>query len=304
MQLILAALLSASVRTVVVPRTSHAELRLRCPAGAVTRLVLPEPLRQIRMGAEARAALGVSIERAKPLAVLRLQPPSHPARARLEFYGPERTLRLLIETTAKGPDGELRVVLAAEPDPRVAPSPRPATTSPREPGPLPLPSAEREEKPTPAPAEPLASMPTPEPTPLPMATPAPSPTPVAAQSSVAFEMSDLMRAAPVPIGRREGLPGQLPLLLVDALKGERFVWLRFTLQGGAARRVEGASWQRGPIGAFTQEPVGKDLRIVVQLPRAEVDKRARLQIELDSGASYRVSLNASTLAGFLKSLFQ
>jgi hypothetical protein len=124
------------------------------------------------------------------------------------------------------------------------------------------------------------------------------------QPGVAFEMSDLMRAAPVPIGRREGLPGQLPLVLVDALKGERFVWLRFTLEGGAAQRVKSAAWQRGAIEAFTQEPVGNDLRIVVQLPRAQVDKRARLQIELDSGASYRVSLSVSTLAGFLKTLFQ
>jgi hypothetical protein len=29
-----------------------------------------------------------------------------------------------------------------------------------------------------------------------------------------------------------------------------------------------------------------------------------VQIELDSGAAYRVSLNSSTLAGFLKSLFK
>lgn len=298
MQLILAALLSASVRTVVAPRAPEAELRLRCPAGVVTRLVLPEPLRDVRLSAEARVALGVSIESSRPLAVLRLMPPSHPAQARLEFRGPERTLRLLIETSARGPSGELRVVLAAPAaDARVVPRVEP--TSAGTPEPMQAVAA--------APAEPLpepVSTATPTPTPAPTPTPVPTATPTQPPPSVAFEMSDLMRAAPVPIGRREGLPGQLPLVLVDALKGERFVWLRFTLEGGAARRVEHASWQRGAIGAFTQEPVGKDLRIVVQLPRSEVDKRARLQIELDSGASYRVSLNASTLAGFLKTLFQ
>lgn len=306
MHFLLVTLLSASVQTIVVSRQGTAGAHVRCPLNATTRISLPEPLRQLKLGPEAKQQLGVSIERTKPQAILSVTPRTHPARATVQFRGPHLVLSLTLETQASGASADVHLVLDTEPTRPVATSsaltapataPSPLATAP---SPLPIPTPEPE--PTPAPVIPIPSA---VPSPTPVSTPTPEPTPNSAPTpSVAFDLGDLVRATPVPIGRREGLPGQLALVLVDALKGESYVWLRFTLEGGAAQRVRAVSWQRGAISAFTQEPVGKDLRVVVQLPRAELDRKARVQLELGSGAAYRVSLNASTLAGFLKSLFQ
>jgi hypothetical protein len=299
MHFLLVTLLSASVQTIVVPRQATSGVRVRCPLGATTRVYLPEPLRQLKLGPEAKAQLGVSIERTKPQAILSVTPRAHPARATIQFRGPHLVLNLTLETLASGASGDVHLVLDAEPTHLASASS--ALTAPSiVPSPVPIPTLEPEPLP-----EPLTVTPTPSPVPTPISAPVPEATPSSVPTpSVAFDLGDLMRATPVPIGRREGLPGQLPLVLVDALKGESYVWLRFTLEGGAAQRVRAVSWQRGVISAFTQEPVGKDLRIIVQLPRAELDRKARVQLELGSGGAYRVSLNASTLAGFLKSLFQ
>lgn len=296
MSLWLLALASASVQTLAVPRDPAQALRVPCPVKSVTRLLLPEPLRQLQVGAEARAALGISVERSRPTAVLRVLPQAHPAQASVEFRGPRLVLRLLLETAPAGHAGDVRITLPALRPATEPPASVPAPVATPAPATAPAPEATPLPEPPPAPAP---SSPGPTPSPSPEPEPAPSPAP-----PVAFDLGDLVRATPVPIGRREGLPGQLPLVLVDALRGESSVWLRFTLEGGAPRRVSRVSWERGPITAFTQEPVGRDLRIVVQLPKAQVSRKSRLQLDLDAGASYRVGLNSSTLAGFLKSLFQ
>jgi hypothetical protein len=299
MHFLLVTLLSASVQTIVVPRQASSGAHVRCPLNATTRIYLPEPLRQLKLGPEAKQQLGVSIERTKPQAILSVTPRTHPARATIQFRGPHLVLSLTLETQASGASADVHLVLDTQPTRSVAASS--ALSAPAS-APSPLAISTPEPEPTPAPVIPIPSA---VPSPTPVSSPTPEPTPNSAPTpSVAFDLGDLVRATPVPIGRREGLPGQLALVLVDALKGESYVWLRFTLEGGAAQRVRAVSWQRGAISAFTQEPVGKDLRVVVQLPRAELDRKARVQLELGSGAAYRVSLNASTLAGFLKSLFQ
>jgi hypothetical protein len=94
------------------------------------------------------------------------------------------------------------------------------------------------------------------------------------------------------------------MVLVDVLEGDQWFWLRFTLEGGAGSRVASVSWERGPITTFVQEESGKDLRVIVQIPRAPVNKRTRLRIEIESGPVYAFPLNSSSLAGLFKGLFE
>jgi len=153
----------------------------------------------------------------------------------------------------------------------------------------------------------LAPPPTPEPSPP----SAPSPPPVAAEppaspSPVAgfFGPQDLLRVVTVPIDRREGRPGQREMVLVDALQGDEWTWLRFRLEDGAELRLERVWWDEGEVTRFLQEPAGTDLRVVVQLPRGRVTRKTRLSLKLASGPTYRFALQPSTLPGFLREIFR
>ena len=119
----------------------------------------------------------------------------------------------------------------------------------------------------------------------------------------ALDLEGLLLARPEHIGRREGLPGQPPLTLDDALKSDAWVWLRFTLPGGAASRLEEVSWENGVIRAYQTQPVKSDLRIVVQLPRARVTKRTRITVKVAPGGSYKFALSAPWLSTFVRGLF-
>jgi hypothetical protein len=122
-------------------------------------------------------------------------------------------------------------------------------------------------------------------------------------SQETLDLEGLLLARPEHIGRREGLPGQPPLTLDDALKSEAWVWLRFTLPGGAASRLEEVSWENGLIRAYQTQPVKSDLRIVVQLPRARVTKRTRITVKVAPGGSYKFALSAPWLSTFVRGLF-
>lgn len=118
-----------------------------------------------------------------------------------------------------------------------------------------------------------------------------------------LDLKALLLAQPEHIGRREGLPGQPPLTLDDALKSEEWVWLRFTLPGGAESRLEAVSWENGLISASQTRTVKSDLRIVVQLPRMQVTKRTRITLKLAPGGSYKFALSAPWLSTFVRGLF-
>jgi hypothetical protein len=156
----------------------------------------------------------------------------------------------------------------------------------------------------PAPA-PDATAPTPAPAPpatlTPVAVPTPAPTPVLA---AAAEPSGLVWAKAVVIGRREGLPGQRSMVLVDALSGQDTVWLRFRLEDGASAEVARVHWEHGEVTTFEQVADGADRRVVVQLPRAQVTSKTRVSLELAGGATYRFALTAPTLARLFRSLFR
>ena len=153
------------------------------------------------------------------------------------------------------------------------------------------------------------ALPTPEPSPTPAPSPtpeAPAPSPSASASPAAgfFGPQDLLRVVTVPIDRREGRPGQREMVLVDALEGDEWTWLRFRLEDGAEQRIERVWWEEGEVTRLLQEPAGRDLRIVVQLPRGRVTRRARLNLKLESGPMYRFALQPSTLPGFLRDIFK
>ena len=273
------------VRTVTVPVADEGPVRVRCPALETTRIVLPEALRQLKASAEDRKRLELMVERTQPQGVVTVRPQAPGESARVEVRGPTRVIELLIEPAS-----------AATPTP-VRMAQRAAAATPTRPPPVP-PTATPTPTATPVPtAVPTATPPPPTPTPEPRATAEPVPTPTTAPS-------ELLWAKAVVIGRREGLPGQRPMILVDALNGRDSIWLRFRLEGGAGERVARVSWEHGEVTTFEEVADGKDRRVVVQLPRALVTSKTRVALEVAGGPTYRFPLTAPTLARLLRSLFQ
>jgi hypothetical protein len=274
--LALLALLVPQVEHVVLsPQAMQAPVRLRCPVNQTTRIVLPEAMRQLKGLEGATALLGLSIERTRPQGVLRVTPKAHPAAATVEFRGPTLVLRLALESVLDGVGAEVRLSLEPTPSPREE-----AAHEPREP---PEPSG----APTPAPRAPPVL-----------------PTAPAAGLGSPLDLEGLLHATPVPIDRREGLPGQKEMVLVDALRGDKWIWLRFRLEGGAPSRIERVWWPHGDIASFTQEAAGRDLRVVVQVPRALVDRKTRVSLKVERGPLYKFPLRSSTLAGLFRRVFE
>ena len=226
-------------------------VRVACPVNQTTTLVFPEPLKQLRSQSREAALLGLFVERTKPMGVVSVRPTTLAARGTIEFRGPTRVLRVMLEATAEGTGREVRLGEAL-----------PAT-------------AEASPAPAPAPSVPPA-----------------------------LDLQGLLRATPRAIDRREGLPGQRPMVLKDALFGDEWVWLRFHLEGGASDRVERVWWEQGDLTTYVQEANGKDLRIVVQVPRAAVSKKTRVSLRVAAGPAYRFALTPSTLTNFFKELFK
>ncbi len=236
---------------------------MACPVNQTTTLVFPEPLKQLRSQSREAALLGLSVERTKPTGVISVRPTALSARGTIEFRGPTRVLRVMLEATAEGMGREVR--LGEPPSPAPSPAPPPST---------------------------IAGLP-----------PVPSPPP-ATPGPPALDLQGLLRATPRAIDRREGLPGQRPMILKDALFGDEWVWLRFHLEGGASARVERVWWEQGDITTYVQEASGKDLRIVVQIPRAAVSKKTRVSLRVAAGPAYRFALTPSTLTSFFRELFK
>ncbi len=277
------ALFGVDVRTVLVPKHGGEPVHIACPLNETTRIVFPEPLLQLK-GSGGGSPLGLSVERTKPAGVITVRPTAYPARAIVEFRGPTLALRVELESTSGGAASEVR--LALEPTP-AAPSSEPEHVPEAR---TPPPEAVR-------PAVPASPEPVAVPSPQLIQGPPPAAAPV-------FDLEGVLRAKPVAIGRQEGLPGQRPMVLVDALQGDTWVWFRFALDKGAQSRVARVSWEQGEITTYLQEPAEKDLRVIVQLPRASLSRRAHLSIEIQSGPTYTFALASRSLGRFLKDLFK
>lgn len=97
-------------------------------------------------------------------------------------------------------------------------------------------------------------------------------------------------------------------MLVDALRGEKYVWFRLTIRGGGGETVEDVSCQRkggAPtnVDEYMTEHAGQDLQIVVQLDREQVDGSTRLFLKIKGGPRYKFSLGAPTILRFVEGLF-
>lgn len=291
-------------------------VRVACPRWALTRIVLPSDLTQISGDARGQRALGVAVERTRPQAVLRVQPRGRAGATLVDIRGSQLHLRLALETTEGTRDRTLTLAVPsappARPAQRAAPAHdvAPAITS-RDLARTDVVALPPESKPASVPPSPVVEPLAPSPAPT-MASPMPSPTPQAAvastptptrDSAVAFDVRALLRASRVRLGRQEGLPGQRRMTLVEALHDESFVWLRFTLSDGASERVQAVGWERGPLSSFTQEAVGANLQVVVQLPRAPITRRTRVTLSMLSGSEYRFALSSGTLADLFRRPF-
>jgi hypothetical protein len=320
---ILAAAVDLPVRTIPLSAAALARpIRIECPVDQTTRIVFPQPFVNVKTSAGAREALGLIPEASKPRGVIRVVPRSHPAKATIEARGPSVVLTLLLQAVPKGVGSEVRLTIEPLPPAQPVASPAPSVpashSDPPAEGESAAPTAESlpDSWGSPAPAAVAAEPAGVEPTPVPVSQAhdlAPSPAsaalipptvaPGASAQPPAMDLAGLLRAQPVAIGRREGLPGQRPFVLVDALRGDARVWFRFKLQGGAADRITTVALGTQQVGTFLQEADGKDLRVVVQVPRGQVIKKARLVFRTPNSGEYRFALDAPTLTNFLKSLF-
>jgi hypothetical protein len=260
--------------------------------------------------------------------VIRVVPPSHPAKATIEARQPTIVLTLILQTVPKGVGSEVRLTIAPPPPPAAAAehaSAPPALASPRsvdeakdsassvpsaaapisssvDPAPARFLPATVEAFPVPQQIEPTL-VPNEPPGTLPASQASAESMAQAAASPPAMDFAGLVLAKPVTIGRREGLPGQRAFVLVDALKGDQWIWFRFNLEGGALERVAGVGWEGGAVATLLQQAVRKDLQLTVQLPRARVSKKTHLTLTLQSGAVYKFALGAPTFTSFVKNLF-
>jgi hypothetical protein len=279
-------------RLVLPASSGKAWLRIECPVGQSTDLVFPEMLEKLKRPNE--GPMVVTLKQRRPEGVVSVRPGSHPSWALLEFKGPTLEIDVRIDSRPAGPGVEARIVesrlVDPVPAPATPPTSPPVTVVEANASPVPEPSPERPASPVPASAEPPKgppSMPSPD-----------------ATAGGLFDLKGLVRARFVPIGRTEGLPGQLPMTLVDAALAEDWVWLRFQLTGGAPRRVDSVLLDQAPIQAFEQVPEGKNLRVFVQIPRVRFGARARVVLSVAEGPSYTFAPNSWKLGTVLKGLFR
>ena len=312
---------------------------VECPVGQETRIVFPEAVTELRTPpAGVVRSLRLRVIAAAPRAIIALTPTTHPLEASLGFEGPTAKLRVEIRTVATGKSREVRLradgasdatTIESTPAPparvspeavRVRPKPSPtAMPTPPQTAVRPVgPPAAADEvatpevvvlrpvwaaPPSPTPATLLLPSPGPSPAPSPSAAIAtPATDPMTGPAAASFDASALALAQPQRIGREEGLPGQRGVVLEDALRGKALVWLRFRVPNGAKARLDGVRWERGEIKSVLVEPDGRDLRVVVQLPRAGVTKNTRVELRVD-GQAYKFAVSAPWFSSFLRSLF-
>ncbi len=303
-------------RAVTVDPASPAAVRVSCPIGVTTRIVFPWPSR-VSVSAGGREALGIEVESLRE-GKITVTPADHPGEALVSIRGlngEELTLKLY--TTRGGVASEIRLTVRSST--AVASSgeavPRRQSAPPSRPGPLSpeSPASDRQSAPAasappslaPAPSPPSSAAPGPSPGPTLPASPEAALLPDANPSvlpSRSLDIEELLTLRPEEIGRREGLPGELPVVLEDALKSPRNVWLRFRVEGGARRTLKKVEWERGQVKEVLASAEGRDLRVIVRLPRGEVTRRTRVTLELSDGVSYKFALSAPWFSSFVKGL--
>jgi hypothetical protein len=260
-------LAASAIRDVSVPSNTADPVYVSCPQGRVTRIVWPEAL--VRLKSEGQnARFDLALEQTRPQGVIAVTPHAFPSRTILNARGAMHTLRIVVESAPSGAPTDVRLSFtSAEGPPAVAPTAGPSI---------------------------VVTAPPPLATSMPETVAAPAP------EAAGLAAVELLRARVVVAGDRESLPGQPAMILTDVLQGERWVWLRFRLEAGAAARISRVSWEGGEIADVTQEPQDRDLRVVVRLERAALTRRAHVSLEVEGGATYTFGLDSRPLRELFK----
>lgn len=274
--LLVLAVAALPARTVVIsPAAAAKPIRIECPVDKTTRIVFPEPFANLKASAGGREAMGIVPEASRPRGVLRITPVTHPSKATVEVKGTTLSLTIVLQTVPNGAASEVRLDLEAAAPPAQspvptsavrpvpAPRPTPATHAPEpQPSPqsvaatlVPEPPSVVADSPAVTPPQETASLPSVRPMPEPSPTPAPAQPATSVSSAPGLDLQALAVAEPTSIGRREGQPGRPAMVLQHALKGDRWVWLRFVLERGKDSQIEGVSWDRGELSSVAVRPM-------------------------------------------------
>ncbi len=292
MPVVLAAALE--IRTIEVPAELRRPIRVECAVGALTRVVFPEQLLTLRWSKGAREALGARLRSTEPVGIVEVQPARLAASSSVEAHGPSWTLNIELAVVPSGAPLEIRIGTASdEADLKPGDGAPTAVVDGSSKGDRGVVSAGHEGVGADLPAATGAVLPEP-------GNKAPDRLDLPARK---LDLAGLLAAEVVPIDRREVQPGRHDVVLVDALRGEDWVWLRFAVRGGARESVEGVRWEHGAVDSYVAEASGQDLRIVVQVPRALVKSKSKVTLQV-AGGEYRFPLNSGTLGAFLRGLFQ
>jgi hypothetical protein len=271
----------ALARVVTIPADGTQGVSIACPVQQATRVVFPEPLHTLKIDARAKRQLGVSVEQASPMGVIVTRPVTDGVEGTLEFVGSTMRVRVRLEATASGSGAEVRLTRERAPATASTEPPLAPSSLPSSPPPSPSPSPPPPPSPSPSPDSPPTAR---------LATPATA------------GMNELLHAQTVVVDRREGLPGQREMVLVDALCGRASVWLRFVLEGGVGETIDEVRWEQGPLADVVQEASAKDLRIVVALPREGITRRSLVSLRAHSGTVYEFSFSSNAFRAVLKAL--
>src|SRR5260221_7840488 len=232
------------IRTVEVPAEPRRPIRVECAVGALTRVVFPEQLLTLRWSKGAREALGARLRSTEPVGIVEVQPARLAASSSVEAHGPSWTLNIELAVVPSGAPLEIRIILTPRPVPEKGTASDEADLKPGDGAPTAVVdgsskgdrgvvSAGHEGVGADLPAATGAVLPEP-------GNKAPDRLDLPARK---LDLAGLLAAEVVPIDRREVQPGRHDVVLVDALRGEDWVWLRFAVRGGARERVEGVGWE-------------------------------------------------------------
>ena len=271
---------------------------ITCSVGRQTHLRLPEP-GSFQITPLGKERLGLKVESLRE-GHLSVTPPSHPHRVQLSFRGRRGQLTLDISTTEQAAPTDIRFRWATPPAavpsaaPVATPTPVPVTPMPGTAAPTAPPPVSTS---TPVPPRPSAA---PTATPEPTAKATEPPKSNAPDAGGRLDYTGIETAELIEVGRKEGQPGQDVCELVDALRSDRLVWFRFRLANGAAQQLQRVTHKDADVREFTATASGKDLRIVVQVPRNAVNKHSQLTLRFSNGSTYKFSLQTSTVINKFK----
>ncbi len=304
--LVAGALVAAlETRTVEVSVEVGRSIRVECAVGMMTRVVFPERLLTLRWSRRARETLGARLRSTAPVGIVEVQPTRLDTSGALEARGPSETVKVELSVVPKGVPLEVRLVMTAAREvqelERAASRPStavaqigakgsPAGAKGRSCGAEALetihePSAEG----SPASSEGVGREATPRQGLNVTGTPVSS-LPVLQKR----QFGGLLNAGVVPIGRREVQPGRRDVVLLDALEGRDWVWLRFLVQGGGRDHIEGLWWDDRQVDSHQADVVRGDLQLVVRIPRRLVKAKSKATLRV-GGGEYRFPLRAGTL---------